>query len=173
MLRVWGVNLVAALAAGVLMFFIGYLFYGVIFQEVWSQQLLENHGVVAIGQGGSLSGEALTEAVASIPQQLDMGMAMGLGFVLTLVMAFAIGAVLTLSHASSMGEALGRGGLLWLGFAVPVLSYNVIYYAESTTNFGIDLLHTFVIILVGAAVIYAIDGRAIRGEQVEAAANEV
>ncbi len=162
--RVMGVNLVAALAGGVAMYFIGFVFYGVVFQEVWSQQLLENHGVVGIGEGASLSGEELANALAQIPQHMDVGLAMGLGFVVALVTAFAIAAVLTMTKAASMGAALSRAALLWIGIAVTTLAYNVLYYSESPTNFGIDVLHTLLAFLAAAAVVYAIDGKAIRGE---------
>lgn len=161
--RVMGVNLLAALAAGVAMYLIGFLIYGLVFQEVWSQQLLENHGIVGPGEGASLSGEALTAALGEIPQALDVGLAMGLGFVVSLVQAFAIALALVWMKPASMGAALMRAGLLAVGFAVTTLSYNVLYYSESITNFWIDAVHVVLAFLAGGAVIYVMDGKAVSG----------
>lgn len=161
--RVAGVNLLAALAAGIAMYLIGFLIYGVVFQELWSQQLLENHGIVAPGEGASLTGDELTEALGRIPQSMDVGLAMGLGFVVSLVQAFAIALTLVWMKPTSMGAALMRAGLLAVGFAVTTLAYNVLYYSESVTNFWIDAIHVILAYLAGSAVIYAIDGKAVSG----------
>ena len=162
--RVMGVNLVAVLAGAVVMYFIGFLIYGLLFQEVWTQQLLENHGVVGPGEGASLTGDALIEAAATIPQQMDMGLAMGLGFVISLVTSLGITLALGYMKPASMGTALARAGVLWIGFAVTTLAYNVVYYAESHISFGLDSIHMLLGYLAAAAVIYALDGKAMRGE---------
>ena len=48
-------------------------------------------------------------------------------------------------------------------FAVTTLSYNVLYYSESVTSFWIDAIHMILAYGTAAAVIYAIDGRAVSG----------
>lgn len=161
--RIAGVNLVAVLAAAVVMYLIGFAFYGAIFAEVWQQQTLENHGIVAPGQGATLTGQALMDALNAIPNALDMGPALGLGGVISLITALGIGLVLRLARAGSLGAALRVGFILWLGFAATTLAYNVVYSSESRIIFLIDLGHLLLAYLAGAAVIALIDGKAMKG----------
>jgi Protein of unknown function (DUF1761) len=155
-------NLVAVFAAAVAIFSVGSLFYGLIFAEVWQQQFLENHGAVALGEGPSLTGQALRDALLAVPGQMPMGAALGFGFVLSLLMAFGLASAFSRMKPASLGAALGIALLLWLGFVVPVLGYNIVYYGESRIDFAIDLGHTLVALLAGAAVIFLIDGKALK-----------
>jgi hypothetical protein len=156
-------NLIAVLAAAVAMYVVGFLFYGVIFQQVWAQQTLENHGIVAPGEGASFTGEALMAELLKIPNQLDFGPALGLGFVISIVTAIGIGMVLRLAKPASMAAALRTAFICWAGFAATTLAYNVVYSSESRVIFGIDLLHLFIGYLIAAAVYWLIDGKTIRG----------
>ena len=45
--RVAGVNIVAVIAGAVVIYFIGFMIYGVIFGEVWSNENLSDHGLLA------------------------------------------------------------------------------------------------------------------------------
>ncbi len=162
--RVMGLNLVAVLAGAVAMYFIGFLIYGLLFQEVWTQQNLVNHGLLAADEASTLTGDALLARSAEIPAHMDTGLAMGLGFVVSLVTACGMAAILNFLKPASMGAALGRAAVLWIGFAVTTLAYNVVYSSESPVLFGIDTMHLLLGYLAGAAVIYAIDGKAIRGD---------
>lgn len=160
--RLAGLNLVAVIAAAIAIFIVGSLFYGLIFSQVWQQQFLENHGAVPLGEGASLTGQALMDAVAAVPGQMPMGMALGFGFVLSLLMAIGLGLAFARMKPASLGAALGMAAMLWIGFVIPVLGYNIVYYAESRIDFMIDLGHTLVALLAGAAVIFLIDGKAFK-----------
>ncbi len=162
-MRVAGVNLVAWLAAAIAMYFVGFIFYGLLFEEIWSQQTLENHGLVALGEGADLTGDALMAEMQRIPGAMDMGPAMGLGFVISLITALGLAMVLRLAKPSSLMSALRVGMIAWIGFAATTLAYNVVYSSESRIIFGIDLAHLLLAYLVGAAVIFLIDGKAVRG----------
>lgn len=161
--RIAGLNLVAVLAAAIAMYFVGFVIYGLVFQEVWSQQTLENHGILAPGEGANLTGQDLANAVMGIPGAMEMAPAMSLGFVISLAAAIGIAVMLRMTRPRSLAAALGTAAILWVGFAASTLAYNVVYSSESRIIFGIDLLHLFIGYLTGAAVIYIIDGKAIRG----------
>jgi len=160
--RLAGANLVAVIAAAVAIFIVGSLFYGLIFAQVWQQQFLENHGAVPIGRGAELTGQALMDALAAVPGQMPMGMSLGFGFVLSLLTAFGLASAFVRMKPASLMAALGIALLLWLGFVVPVLGYNIVYYAESRLDFVIDLGHTLVALLAGAAIIFLVDGKALK-----------
>lgn len=160
-MRIYGINLVAVLAASVAIFMIGAVIYGGVFSEVWGQQTLENHGIVAPGEGANLKGDALMAELQKIPGALDMGTAMGLGFMIALVTACGIGAVLKFARPASLIAALRVALILWAGFAVPTLAYNVVYSSESRTIFGIDMLHLLLDYVAAAAVIFLLDGKAL------------
>jgi len=162
-MRVAGVNLVAVLAAAVAMYFVGFIFYGLLFQEVWSQQTLENHGLAAPGEGANLTGEALMAEMQRIPGAMEMGPAMGLGFVISLITALGLAMVLRLAKPQSLMSALRVGMIAWVGFAATTLAYNVVYSSDSRVIFGIDLAHLFLAYLAGAAVIFLVDGKTVRG----------
>lgn len=160
--RVAGVNIIAVLAGAVALFFVGFVFYGLVFQQLWSQQLLENHGVVPPGGGTALTGPALMEALAKIPNAMPMGPSMGLGFLISLITALGLALMLKMTKAASLAAALRCALLLWLGFAASTLAYNVVYYSESRISYFIDLAHTLVAYLAASAVIFLIDGKAIK-----------
>ena len=160
--RIGGVNLLAVFAGAVGLYMVGFLFYGVIFTEIWSQQTLENHGLVPPGQGGALTGQALADAMAQIPGAMDMGPALGAGFLISLMTALGIGLVLGMVRPASLGGALRVALVLWLGFAATTLAYNIVYSSESRIIFAIDLAHLFLGYMLAAALIFLIDGKAIR-----------
>jgi hypothetical protein len=158
-------NLVAVLAAAIVIYFVGFLIYGLIFQQIWAQQTLENHGIVAVGAGAALTGEALQAELAKIPGAMDMPLAMSMGFLISLVTAIGMGLLLGLVKPPSLGAALGAGFVAWLGFAATTLAYNVVYSSESATIYGIDLMHLFIDYLAAAAVIFLIDGKRFKAAQ--------
>jgi hypothetical protein len=161
--RVAGLNLVAVLVAAVVFYFIGFLVYGLLLGDVWAQQILVNHGVVAADQASTLTGAALQEELAKIPGQMDMAPAMSLGFVISLVTAIGLALVLKMVKPASITGALGTAFVLWIGFAATTLSYNVVYSSESPIAFAIDLGHLLVAYLAAAAVLFLMDGKAMSG----------
>lgn len=160
--RVMGVNLVAALAGAVAMYFIGFVIYGLVFQEVWTQEVLINRGAVSAEEAAALSGAALMAELEAIPTVLDPMVAMGVGFLISLLTAAGMAAALNFLKPSSLGGAVGYAVLFWVAFAVTTLSYNVVYYSESVINFGLDLVHMLLGYTAAAAVIHALDGKAMR-----------
>jgi hypothetical protein len=158
--RVAGLNIVAVLVAAIAIFMVGFLFYGVVFAQIWQQQFLENHGAVPLGQSGSLTGDALMSALAAVPGQMPMGPAMGAGFVVALLEAAGVAGLMKIARPKSLGVALQVTLLVWAGFTASILAYNVVYYAESRISLGIDIAHTLVAFLIGTLVVWFMDRKA-------------
>jgi hypothetical protein len=143
--RVAGVHIVAVIAAAVVIYFIGFMIYGIILGEMWANENLADHGVLAHFK---------------IPGALDMAPAMSLGFVISLVTALGLAIAQGIMKPQSIGQALRNAFVMWFGFAVTSLSYSLAYGGFSRINFGIDTLHTFLDYLAASAVIFLIDGKA-------------
>jgi len=160
--RVAGLNVVAVLVAAVAFYAVGMVFYGFVFMETWGQEMLVNHGADPAA-AHALTGDALFAELDKIPGSLDMATAYGLGFVVSLVTTIGIAIVLRLARPGSIVAALATALTLWLCFAVTGLSYNVLYSTESKTIFVIDMGHLLVAFLLSSAVLYLIDGKALKG----------
>jgi hypothetical protein len=154
-----GVNILAVLLASIAIFMIGFLFYGVLFKEMWTQHFVETRGAVAPGDGVKLTGDALALAVATIPGQLAMPQSLALGFLVAVLQALGLGALLRLTRPASLLGALRTASLAWGGFTATALAYNVVYSGEPREVFLVDLAHTLLAFLVGAVILYFVDGR--------------
>ena len=160
--RVAGLNAVAILAATLAFYVVGAMFYGFIFMETWSQEMLVNHGMEPAA-AHALTGEALRTAGTSIPGSMDMATSYGIGFVVSLVTTIGIALVLKMAKPASIMSALGTAFILWVCFAATGLAYNVLYSTESKTIFVIDLAHLLTAFLLSSAVLFLIDGKALSG----------
>ena len=157
--RIMGVNLGAALAAAIAMYVVGFLFYGLVFGDLWTRELLEDRGIVAQGAASALSTAELEGAMRQLPQNFPVSFGMALGFVISLVSAIALAAVLNLVKPASLGASLGIAVLLWAGFAVTTAAYDPVYAGASPTMYAIDFFHMLCGYLAGAATIHLIDAR--------------
>ncbi|GAB4531260.1 MAG: hypothetical protein Tsb0010_12690 [Parvularculaceae bacterium] len=101
--KLFGLNSVGVLAASVAFFFVGFLWYGVLFQDVW----MAAHGI--------------TEEDASGPVWM-LG-----GFVITVIQVIGLGLVLRWRGAADPMEAAKTGALVWLVFALPIAHYDYLY----------------------------------------------
>jgi hypothetical protein len=160
--RVAGLNAVAVLVAAVAFYAVGMVFYGFVFMETWGQEQLVNHGADPAA-AHALTGQALFDELGTIPGSLDMATAYGLGFVVSLVTTIGIATVLKMARPVSIIAALGTAFILWVCFAATGLAYNVLYSTESKTIFVIDLAHLLTAFLLSSAVLFLIDGKALKG----------
>ena len=163
--RVGGLNVVAVLVAAVAFYAVGMVVYGFVFMETWGQEQLINHGTDPAA-AHALTGTALFDALGKIPGTMDMGMAYGLGFVVSLVTTIGIATVQKMARPASLIAALGVAFVLWVCFAATGLSYNVLYSTESKTIFMIDLLHLLTAFLLSSVVLFLMDGKALKGAAV-------
>ncbi len=150
------------LAAAIAFYAVGMVFYGFVFMETWGQEQLVNHGADPAA-AHALTGAALFDELNKIPGAMSMGMAYGLGFVVSLVTTIGIAFVLRMAKPASIAAALGTAFILWMCFAATGLAYNVLYSTESKTIFVIDLAHLLTAFLLSSGVLFLIDGKALSG----------
>ncbi|MCI4645207.1 MAG: DUF1761 domain-containing protein [Hyphomonadaceae bacterium] len=134
--RIAGVNLVGVLLAAVAMFFVGFLWYGLLFSDIW------------------MAGRGYVEADFEGANQAWMAG----GLLIELVMAFGLGWLLKRQGISMMSTALAFALPLGLLIAVPLASYEFIYGLQHSVGaWLVDASHRVVTLLVGAAVLSLLD----------------
>ena len=130
--KLFGLNFVGVLAASVAFYLIGYLWYGVLFQEPWM-------------------------AAAGIPadaQENMNPMVMIGGFVITIMQVVGIGFVMKWKGAAGLNGAVMTALALWVVFALPFATYAYLYSAApNATLLMIDASHLLVGWVVSAAVL--------------------
>jgi hypothetical protein len=160
--RVAGVNVVAWLAAAVAMFLVGFMIYGLLFQQVWQGELLAYRNLAESPEAGAAMDMEAAAQLMSGGKDPTLNMVMG--GVISLVTAFGLALLIKMTRPGSLGGALGVGLVAWFGFALTTLAYDPVYAFASTTIFGIDIGHTLVNYLLASAIIFLIDGKAISGQ---------
>jgi hypothetical protein len=100
--KIFGTSLVGILAASVAFFMLGWLWYGVIFDEMWM-------------------------TLAGITEAEPDPMTMVWGFVITAIQVLGISFVLNHAGASTLATCAHTAIVLAVYIAVPVLSYGLIY----------------------------------------------
>lgn len=121
------INWLGVIAATVVAFFIGFLWYGLIFEATWLE----------------LTGQTKSEDMSMLP------MAWGLlqTFVTMLGLGWFIG------RDSSVMEGLKTGLVAAICFALMTSAYNFIYETSPTGLLPIDWSHLLVVYAVGGAII--------------------
>jgi Protein of unknown function (DUF1761) len=133
-----GVNVAAVLAAAVAMFLVGFLFYGLLFDQVFMQA----------------RGYTEEEMQADASPMWMVG-----GFLIELTLAFGIGWMLLKSGAKTLAGAAGFGLALAAMIGFPLLAYNYTYSLEhSVPGLLVDWAHIAVSFATGAVIIRALSG---------------
>lgn len=158
-MRIGGVSVLAVLTGALAHYVVGFLFYGVVFVQLWQQNFLVAHGAATPEEAASLTGQRLMDALLAVPGQMQMASAMALGFVVSVVVAAVLGALQAAVRPAGLFAALRLGALVWLGFAATTLTYNITYSGEPLTIYWIDLGHTFLAYSAASAVVWLLRGR--------------
>ncbi|MEO9969292.1 MAG: DUF1761 domain-containing protein [Hyphomonadaceae bacterium] len=136
--RLGGVNLVGVLLAAIAIYFVGFLWFGVLFHDIWQ----------------AANGYSLEQLEASF----DPLIVFGGGFLIPLILAFGIGWLLKKTGTTGLGPSIAFGAMLAILFAAPVLGYSFVYnIIHSPTDLLLDISHSFVGFVVGAAVLSFFD----------------
>ncbi len=120
--RIFGLNLVGVLAGSVAFYVVGWLWYGVIFEDAWM-------------------------AAMGLPEMAEEPGAMTMigGFVITVMQVIGIGLVLQWKGAGDIAAAVKTAAVLWLVFALPFSAYGYFYGpAQSGLLLAIDASHLLV-----------------------------
>lgn len=132
--KLFGLNLLALAAASLAFYLVGFLWYGVIFQQAW----LDAQGIT----------KEMMEAADSSPVWM-IG-----GFVITVMQVIGIGLVLKWKGAASLAEAVKTALIVWFFFALPFCHYGYLYSMDhNSTMLMIDLSHLLVGWVASAAVL--------------------
>ena len=120
-------NLVAALAAGVVSMVIGAIWYSpAVFGKIWMREI----------------GMKETDAMAGS----GMAQAYGITFVGALLMGYVTAVVVHFAGASTAMEGLEVGLLLWLGFAVTIPLNDVVFGKKTTTLYMLNAAYYLVVL---------------------------
>jgi hypothetical protein len=134
--RIFGLNAVGVLVSAIALYMVGFLFYGVLFQELWTNAM-----------GLDPDAEAGGDPVA-----------MAKGFVISLVTAIFLGMVYKKMNANDMMTAIKKSVFVWLGFAVTTLAYTWVYAGGPFILFLLDSAHLLTGFVVVAIVQTLMDG---------------
>jgi len=128
----FGLKPLPVLLAALAFFFVGFLWYGVIFTDAW------------------MAGHGLTEDDAGSP------MWMILGFVLTFMQVIGLGLILKWRNPDGIGGAVQTAAVLWALLALPFTLYAYTYLpAHNMTLLMIDASHLFVGWILAAVILTA------------------
>ncbi len=143
--RIFGLNIIAVVASAIALYFVGFLFYGLFFIDLW----------VGLHEFSEAQMLAANE---------NMAFGMLEGFLLSLATAGFIGVVLKRFGADGMMPAIKGAVLLWAGFAVTTLAYDLVYAMQPWMLFVLDASHLLVGFVVVAVVQTALDGVGVKSE---------
>ncbi len=136
--RIAGVSLVGVLLAAIAIYFVGFLWFGLLFHDVWQ----------------AANGYTLEQLEASF----DPLILFGGGFLIPLILAFGIGWLIQKTGTKGLGACITLGAMLAILFAAPVLGYSFVYnIIHSPMDLLLDVSHSFVGFVVGAAVLSFFD----------------
>lgn len=128
--KLFGLNLLGVLVASVAFFLIGWLWYGVLFVDMWMAEM------------------GLAEEDAGSPLWM-IG-----GFIITVMQVIGIGLAMKWKNAAGLNGAVMTAVVLWLVFALPFSAYGYLYSpAHSTTLLMIDASHLLIGWVVSAAIL--------------------
>lgn len=132
-MRVMGHNALAILVAAIAMYAIGFVVYGVLFEEAW---------VAASGH---------------TKEELQSGMSkMPIGFVIPILLAIGLSMAVRWRNAAGWMGGLTTGLIVAVFFLIAERLYGYVYSpAGGETLFMIDALHNLLIAAVGGAILGA------------------
>ncbi|WOR14128.1 DUF1761 domain-containing protein [Hyphomonas sp. FCG-A18] len=134
--RLSGVNLVGVLLAALVMWILGFVWYGVLFSEAW------------------MAGNGYTEAMF----EGQSGLWMAAGFLIPLILAFGLGWHMKQKSITKLNTAVLFALWLALLIGVPLMMYNYVYSPHHSWQvLLIDGSHTVATFVAGAAVLSFFD----------------
>ena len=158
--RIEGVNVVGVLVACIVFYFMGFLFYGVLFNRVW---LLETLSVLDYANKAinidQLSTELLRGEMKKAYPEANGALGMVIGFVNAMISVTALAVVIRFLTAEAPGLAVS---LLWtaivvVGFVLTSVAYDHIYAMKSMTLFWVDVGHLICAYVAAAIVLTILD----------------
>lgn len=132
--RLAGVNLLGVLLAGVAIYFVGFMWFAVLFDQYWME----------------VNGYTLEEIETNFSVPI---FAVG-GIVIPLVLAFALGWLMRVAGIKGLVPAMLFGAKVALLVAAPAFAYDFVYSPNhSVAALVLDITHTLTGLVLGAAVL--------------------
>lgn len=153
--KIAGVNVLGVLLAAVAMFFIGFIWYGVLFQEPWmaANGLFFADPAKEYIQWLSADGIQSTSAAMGPDPMIMLA-----GFVLSLVLSFGLGWHMKQKNISKLGTAVLFGLWISLLIGLPLIAYDTVYTPYgSLMGFFVDGSHTVATIIAACAIMSLFD----------------
>lgn len=153
--RLAGVHLLGLVLAALAIFFIGFIWYGLLFTEPW----MNANGLYFADEAGKTMQWLTASGLETVAT--DAGpdpKIMGLGFLLSLVLAFGIGWHMKQKGITKLVTAVLFALWLSLLIGVPLMAYDLIYVPGfHVGGFLVDASHTVVSFIAAAAVLSFFD----------------
>lgn len=136
MIASFGASPVAVLAAAVLGFLVGWLWYSpVLFGTVWMKAM------------------GVKKGTASKSQKKGMMKSMFWAFIAQIIVASVLGMVISAMGGLGALDGMAIAFWMWLGFVAPIMIGGVLWEGKSFTVYLISALHWLVVLVVQAAVL--------------------
>lgn len=153
--KIAGVNLLGVLLAAVAMFFIGFIWYGVLFQEPW----MAANGMFFVDPAKEYIQWLSADGIQSTATAMGPDpMVMLAGFVLSLVLSFGLGWHMQQKNISKLSTAVLFGLWISLLIGLPLVAYDTVYTPyRSLMGFFVDGSHAIATIIAACAVLSFFD----------------
>ncbi|MEO0608416.1 MAG: DUF1761 domain-containing protein, partial [Pseudomonadota bacterium] len=137
------------------MFFIGFIWYGLLFTEPW----MAANGLFFTDESKSAMQWLTAQGVQTVSADAGPNLViMALGFVLSVVLSFGLGWHMKQKNISSLGTAVLFGLWISLLIGVPLVAYDTIYTPfGSLMGLFVDGSHTVVTFVAACAVLSFFD----------------
>ncbi|MEL7230928.1 MAG: DUF1761 family protein [Pseudomonadota bacterium] len=153
--RLAGVHLLGLVLAGLAIYFVGFIWYGLLFTEPW----MNANGLFFADEAKKTMQWLTADGLQSVAA--DAGpdpMIMGLGLLLSLVLAFGLGWHMKQKGITKLATAVLFALWLSLLIGVPLMAYDLVYVPGlHIGGFLVDASHTVVTFIAGAAVLSFFD----------------
>lgn len=136
--RIANVSLLGVFLAGVAIFFVGFLWFSLLFGQLW----MDSNGYTP----------------AQIEENFSLPIFAVGGIAIPLIVAFAIGWLMKLADIKGLGPSIFFGAKLGILLAAPLFAYDFVYSPNhSVTALLLDVSHSLAGFMVGAAVLSFFD----------------
>ncbi|MCR9271211.1 MAG: DUF1761 domain-containing protein [Hyphomonadaceae bacterium] len=153
--KIAGVNPLGVLFGALAMFFIGFIWYGLLFSEPW----MNANGLYFTDEAKTTMQWLTADGLQTL--QADAGpnpMIMLAGFGLSLILTFGLGWHMKQKNISTLGTAVLFGLWISLLIGVPLMAYDMIYTPfGSVMGLFVDGSHTVVTFIAACAVLSFFD----------------
>ena len=158
--RIGGLNLVALIAAILVFYGIGFVFFGLIYEREWLLEILSSLDYDGKSRNiEQLSNELLQSEWKKAFPDANAAMGLGLGFLNAVISV--IGLALVLKHLTSdapgLFAALGWTVVIVFGFVISTLAYDHIYAMASMPLFWMNFWYLICAYGAAALILTVID----------------